>query len=282
MRRLHLIEIEDQAWFPSVVRDAVTDMLQFVFNVGNIYKPIVPHLHKALRISGAQNVLDLCSGSGGPWLRLQRHLEEDHGLHIAVRLSDRYPNWGALQHLGAVTNNKITFHPDPVDANAVQQGQKGFRTMFTCFHHFRPDDARAILRNAVQNREGIGVFDVPQRRPLTILLTFLMPIAALLFAFFVRPFRWSRLFWTYVIPVVPFVMLFDGIVSCLRAYSPAELAALAERLFVSGYRWEVGEVRRGISPIPVTYLIGWPDDASKATPPQRAIICETDSEIHSI
>ena len=115
-----------------------------------------------------------------------------------------------------------------------------------------------ILQSAVESREGIGVFEVPQRHPLAILLTFLMPIVAFVFAPFMRPFRWSRLLWTYLVPVVPFVVLFDGIVSCLRAYSSTELAELADGLFISGYKWEAGEVRGGVSPIPVTYLIAWP------------------------
>ena len=30
---------------------------------------------------------------------------------------------------------------------------------------------------------------------------------------FVRPFRWSRLLFTYVIPLIPLLVLFDGTVS---------------------------------------------------------------------
>ena len=40
------------------------------------------------------------------------------------------------------------------------------------------------------------------------------------------PFRWSRLLWTYLVPVIPLVLLFDGIVSCLRSYRPDELLKL--------------------------------------------------------
>lgn len=264
MQRLHLIEIEDQAWFPKFLRDAVTDTLQFVFNVGGLYRPVVPPLQRALQISGARNVLDLCSGGGGPWLHLQRLFEEDHSLKVEVRLSDKYPNLCAWQHLCAMSGRWVTFHRASVDARAVQPELSGFRTMFTCFHHFKPDDARAILRNAAQSHEGIGVFEVPQRHPLALLLTFVMPIAAFLCAPLMRPFRWSRLLWTYLVPVVPFVVLFDGIISCLRAYSPAELTELANGALVSGYRWEAGEVKAGISPIPVTYLIGWPDELTAA------------------
>ena len=42
----------------------------------------------------------------------------------------------------------------------------------------------------------------------------------------IRPFRWSRLFWTWLIPLVPFVLFYDGIVSCLRAYSHRRTRAI--------------------------------------------------------
>ena len=116
MHRLHFTEIQDQAWFPRFLRDAVTDTLQYAFNTAGLYMPVLPQLQKVLRISGARNVLDLCSGGGGPWLRLQRALEENHRLQVEVRLSDKYPNLSALHHLHAMTGKRLTFHNDPVDA----------------------------------------------------------------------------------------------------------------------------------------------------------------------
>lgn len=41
--------------------------------------------------------------------------------------------------------------------------------------------------------------------------------------------RWrmpSVLFWTYLIPIVPFVVVFDGFVSSLRTRTPDEVEAL--------------------------------------------------------
>ena len=39
MRRIQFIEFHDQPWFPSSVRDYVTDALQFGFNLFNVYAP---------------------------------------------------------------------------------------------------------------------------------------------------------------------------------------------------------------------------------------------------
>jgi hypothetical protein len=73
-----------------------------------------------------------------------------------------------------------------------------------------------------------------------------------------RPFRWSRLFWTYVIPIVPFVVLFDGVVSCLRTYRPRELREIIGKLTGSEYEWKVGEYLGMQNSMSITYLIGYP------------------------
>ncbi len=71
-----------------------------------------------------------------------------------------------------------------------------------------------------------------------------------------RPWRWSRFLWTYLPPVLPLVGTFDGIVSCLRTYSKAELWELVRGL--DSYDWEIGDFRAGWSPVRGTYLIGVP------------------------
>jgi len=83
------------------------------------------------------------------------------------------------------------------------------------------------------------------------------PLFVLLAAPFIRPFRWSRLAWTYLL-VLPVVALIDGVVSCLRTYTPSELRAMTAQLHAPGYAWEVGEERARLLPVPVTYLIGVP------------------------
>lgn len=151
----------------------------------------------------------------------------------------------------------IPFHPQSVDATAVPPELTGFRTVFTAFHHFRPAEARAILTDAVRHGQGIGVFEVVRRSPREISVIALTWLATLLFAPFVRPFRWSRIAWTYFPPIFPLVGTFDGIVSCLRAYSPEELRALAAGL--DDFEWQAGEAPGAWwRPLRVTYLIGVP------------------------
>src|SRR5439155_21664731 len=115
---------------------------------------------------------------------------------------------------------------EAVDATSGPPALSGFRTLFSSFHHFRPEEARRILADAVRQRQGIGVFEATQRSAPAMLAMLLTPLFVLLATPFIRPFRLSRLFWTYLLPVVPIVALFDGVVSCLRTYTPTELRAL--------------------------------------------------------
>ena len=254
MKRLHLFEIHDQEWCPRAIRDAETDYLQFVIARTKPYAAIVPLLVTALRLSGTREVLDLCSGAGGPWLWLIPVLAKQ-GMTIAVCLTDKFPNPALCPSSGGA-EQAIRYHPQPVDATNVPNELTGFRTLFSAFHHFRPDEARAVLAEAVRRREGIAIVEGTHRRILAIALMLLVPLMVLVTTPFIRPFRWSRLFWTYVVPVVPLVTLFDGVVSCLRTYSVQELTELTDTLGAKNYQWQIGEEKSTAGPIPVTYLIG--------------------------
>ncbi len=225
MPRLHLVELEDLPWFPAPVRDAGTGYLQFMIHAGDAYAPAIPLLAQAVRRSGATRLVDLCSGGGGPWRRLKGELAAA-GLDLPILLTDKFPNPGAADAIhGNRAMDGVTFHPTPVDARHVPATIGGFRTMFTAFHHFR---------------------------------MLLAPFIVLLLMPWVRPFRLSNLLVTYLIPLVPLMILRDGIVSALRTYDVRELQSLVDA--VKGgerFHWDLGELPAK-GPIPITYLIGTP------------------------
>lgn len=261
MRRLHLAEIEDQPWCPRPVRDAATDYLEFMIRLGNAYAPVAPLLREALRRTGARRIVDLCSGGGGPWPRLLPELEREGG-PVEVVLTDLYPNLEALGRVRDAAGGRLSFREESVDATRIPPGLDGFRTLFTAFHHFPPERALAVLRDAVRARQGIGVFEATERSPAGVAAMLPAPLAVLLATPFIRPFRPSRLLWTYLLPAVPALVLWDGVVSCLRTYTPDELRAMTDELEGEGYRWEIGRARSRGAPAPVTYLLGWPEEGA--------------------
>ena len=260
--RLRLFEIHEQRWFPQFLRDQFVDGLQMILEVTKTYQPIAQLLRKRLEECGSERVLDLCSGAGGPWPSLVRDFQMHGARSPEVFLTDKFPNTKKLHELESTTANRIHFVHDSVDATQIPKHLQGFRTLFSSFHHLTPDQARLLLQDSVNTRQAIAVFEASARHSLTLLAVLFVPIGAWLFVPFRRPFRWSRLLWTYFIPVIPFVLFFDGLVSCLRAYSLVELHEMTKELESSGYGWEIGEQAGGLLPLRITYLFGWPQSVS--------------------
>lgn len=81
------------------------------------------------------------------------------------------------------------------------------------------------------------------------------PVTVLLTAPFIRPFKIGRIIFTYLIPIVPILILWDGVVSSLRTYSVEEMNVLVSNLNnKDNFNWEVGKVKSG--PTKILYLLG--------------------------
>ncbi len=248
MRRFHLFEWEDQPWLPRAVRRYLIELLQH--QTGEIYRPAVPILTRWLKECDCREVIDLGSGAGGPWPALLPALAEQ-GIDAAVTLTDRFPLRGPTP-----TVTGLRAHPDPVDALAVPETLTGCRTLFSCFHHLKPEEARTLLRRAAEGRTPIAIFEFTERCWPTVLGMLLSPLLVWAQTPMISRFSWGRLFWTYGLPVVPLVYLWDGLVSHLRSYTGDELRSMTEPLASPDYRWEVGVLKQPDEGITITYLLG--------------------------
>src|SRR5271170_6817498 len=192
---LRLIEIHEQPWFPQFLRDQFVDELQMVLDVTKTYEPIEHLLRIRLEECGSDRVVDLCSGAGGPWPSLVRHFKMNGGRPPEVLLTDKYPYTTKLHDLESLTANRIHFLRHSIDATQIPGHIQGFRTLFSSFHHLNPDEARRLLQDSVDRRQGIGIFEATARHLLSFLSVLFVPIAAWLFLPIRRPFRRSRLLW---------------------------------------------------------------------------------------
>lgn len=259
MKRLHLFEFEDFSWFPGRIRNYMTDYLQTVTNRFDFYRPIVPTIIKGVQKSGSNQILDMASGGGGGWLKLAEHLIVEQP-DITVKLSDLYPNITAFQSVSQQKPDFFTYSTQSISCLKVPNELKGLRTQFLSLHHFQPAQAVQILENAVHAHQPILLVEGQKRDFKHLIKFFFSPIGVLLLTPSIQPFKFGRLFFTYILPLVPLFVWWDGLVSVLRTYSKAEMHELVTR--VSGneaYTWEIEETNeRGIT---LQYLLGYPKNA---------------------
>ncbi len=272
MARLNLFEFNDAPWFPRLLRRYEVDYLETLFRLTGAYEPAVRVLASMLEeINNAgtkTRIVDLGSGGGGPLPSILPQLREKAGT-LDVVLTDLHPQPESWQDLIS-RDHGISYNAAPVDAADPMATLREpsdtptLYTMFEVFHHFRRPLAKKILVSAVADQRPLAIFDAVSRTPRFILGSIFIPLAVLLMTPRIRPFRWTRLLFTYLIPILPIVIGWDGLVSHLRAWKQEELADLASELAAPGWTWTANVLKEG--QLEITTLFGRPDKAAPRAP----------------
>ena len=263
MQRFHAIEFEDFSWFPKALRNFMTDFYHSQMIQFNLYYPAVEHIAKLVESTGISNTIDLCSGGTGPNALIQKQLKDEYQQEVHITLTDKFPNLPAFEKIREVNPQHIDFQQQSIDATDVPDQLKGIRTMFSCFHHFRPEQAKNILQDAVNKQAPIAIFELANRSIPAHLHTLLgTPLGITFTTPFLKPFNIPRLLFTYLIPIIPLAIIWDGIASNLRQYDTDEMKTMIESLHNhESFTWEMGYKKNKIPGGKVCYLIGKPKAA---------------------
>jgi hypothetical protein len=198
-------------------------------------------------------VIDFCSGSGGPTPFIEQHLQRqrarDGRSPVAFYLSDISPSLDAYM-LHASRSANLSFIPDPVDATnppfaAISSSTRGdkeaakeagyehdgckvLRLFSLAFHHFDDEGAKRVIKSTMDTCDAVVIFELQERRIGSLLLMLLEPFLVYIMAIFWFTDDWLYLALTYLLPVMPMVHSFDGLVSCLRTRTFVEFVELLD------------------------------------------------------
>lgn len=166
-------------------------------------------------------------------------------------MSDIKPNVPAWEKAVRGSRN-LSFVAESVDAtdppeavvSAKRTDRAVFRVYCLAFHHFDDGLAAKVLQSTLGTADGFAIIELQDRRVASLLLMGLH-----FFLVWVTTWIWfwrdvGLLLLTYPIPIMPFVMAFDGIVSGFRTREFGEVMGLmGERVHIE----DVGEdgMKRG-------------------------------------
>lgn len=254
MARIHFFELEDQSWFPASLRNWGTDFLKILATKIGMFTPAIPLIKEVLYKTREHHIIDIASGAGGSMLSIAKKLKQEIP-DLKITLTDYYPNIPAYKETVRQSPEIFSYIEFPVDARKVPPTLKGLRTHFLSLHHFKPEMAKEIIQNAVEDGAPVAFFEGQERSVQNFLAIALSPISLFLLTPFIRPFSRGRFFFTYFVPVMPLFVLWDGFVSCLRTYTVPEMQQLIAEVPGSHlYDWKVGRLKNG--PGILLYLIG--------------------------
>ncbi len=273
MKRIHLFEFEDLPWFPNSLRMCMTRFIVTMHKVLGSSPELAELIAKCLKYTDTPQVIDMCSGSGGPMLEVYELLKKKHGIdNLKMTLSDLYPHVEAAQDINAMGDPNLAYLTTSVDATNLDRDKKGLRTMVCSLHHMPPDVAHNILKNAKEAQQPICVFEISDNSIPPIWLWWLViPMNFMLTLFitpFIRPLTWQQILFTYLPPFpLPFLIGWDGAVSNARIYTMKDMDELLVGLESEHYIWEKGVIHgRGTIKgygTSKSYLLGLPKSNSQ-------------------
>lgn len=229
MKRIQTPQLTAQPWFPKTLTRLVHEFLVWFVTTVGAAKPFLPVLEEALARAGARRMFDLSTGVGSGADPVRSLLPAD----VEVQRRD-------AEH---------------------EVADVGVYTVMNGFHRLRPDEAEELLRRITDRRQVVAVLEGNNDHWWQAVgMLFFAPITALLTAPFVRPFRVERLLFTYLIPILPFVIAFDGAMALFMLYAPSDLDELIERVDAPGYEWRTGKAANGRGG-KIIYGLGYPVEA---------------------
>jgi hypothetical protein len=171
---------------------------------------------------------------------------------VQFLLTDLRPNLASWRHAQEESGGVVGFVEGPVDATlplldrlscfgAGQRKGRLFGLYCLAFHHFGDDAAKAVLRRAMEEFDGFAIIELQDRRLSSLILMVVHLFFVLIFSiawFWRDP---VHLLLTYVLPVFPAIMLFDGCISALRTREFSEVMALVDEVLGTSTAERVGE-----------------------------------------
>lgn len=280
LKRVHVLEFEDLAWFPGWLRTCMTNNIVVLARWLRVPAALRSLVDEARKQYGFSRIVDLGSGGGGVMPDVIAQLnEKNDSTPMELWMTDKFPNEVAMVKFNSLETPHIRYEPLPVEAENFQTLPDGLKTMVNCFHHMRPEQARTILASAFQNRQPFLVYEmgghfIPPFALWLLLLPLNYVVVALLSwvkSAMVRPLTWKQIVFTYLIPVIPIFYAWDASASVPRMYSFQDIESLLDGLRDDGYTWQQGYGYHQGKKVG-SYLLGLPSAAS--TPTQDTFVSD--------
>jgi len=227
MKRIQLFEFEDFQWFPSAIRNSMTNLI-VVFHKMMGSAQTLANIFQDLRTQlNFNQIVDMGSGAGG-----------------------------AMPEAISIMNES--------NANNPVNTPEGLKTLIASFHHMPPEAAKSILKSAQENKQSIFIYELAENNIPTLLWWILLPLSlTILFIMclfmtpFARPMTWQQIVFTYLIPIIPICYAWDGQASLVRTYTFPDLEKILEDIKQDGYHWEMQVAKNAKGKKAGYYVLGY-------------------------
>jgi hypothetical protein len=268
--RIQAFEFMDLPQTPRFLRDSIVESLGNSLRWSGVYKNAAAVFAEFCANLQSNTLLDLCSGSGEPIAILLDALNKQGEKLPCFLISDLFPVIHEMEKVIEQFPENVRAINTPLDASNVPDSYPhSARVLISAFHHFAPRLAKSILRDSAEKGKPIFILEAMTRRFHSHhKLGFFFLLAIMINPFLSKQDRFLKAMFTYLIPLIPLMSIWDGVVSVRRVYTEEELIALTSTIDAK-FHWEFQKIR-----------VGWSGTISVFTgkPHEATIGCESASK----
>ncbi len=214
----------DLAWLPSALRATIHDVLECCLGPSprRYYEWVALEILHLVEDGSVDTIVELGAGMAPITRELVKHLSGREG--ISLRVSDLYPNAALYQTLVQKYPDLIQAEPRSVDFSHPMDFPAGSLLVLCATFHHVPPAARMRALKALSAYQ-VAIFEPLRRNPASLLLSllgFFPGLATPLLLWNRRPGDWRRVLWCWLVPLAPVMIVWDGIVTCLRCWTEEE------------------------------------------------------------
>ena len=252
----YAFEFCDQTWVPAGARECLFEIMDACNSGGRSYNSrVADQVLEIAEQEGFDTIVELGAGRA-PITTLLAQDPRSSGLRLVP--CDLTPNEVVYRSLAAEYPEQVQPIYDVVDITEPQPRLDGAVLVMSGMMHHVPFELRPqVLRALSESRSCIAIFEPLKRTASSMCLTLFafFPAVALPLLFIRQPGLWRRILWCWLLPIVPPMFMWDGLISCLRQWTAGEYRTELERLPGTARKIQVED---GFNSTTVTWLGGTP------------------------
>lgn len=271
-QKLFIYECNDSPHCPQFIRESILEVLGNSIRDAGVYEKLAPRFIDFCTKHHIKNILEIGAGSGESTAvfvdAVFRHQQKPPHIYI----SDLLPMHEVMKATAARYPDVLTPLEDSLDIrNAAVAPVHDMRMVLSAFHHFDPDVVRSFFKDAREQQLAIFIAE-----PFTNSLRAFFPLFLHGFTSLARngvqssKMRFVKFFFTFLLPLIPMCLLWDGLVSMIRMYDKKGFMEIVETLpeSESGYQWHYEEVKVPLGGT-ASLFTGYPVDGTPADHSKR-------------
>jgi len=218
---MRLTEFGDLNWVPHIYHYYLRIYSLFFIRFIGYDKMWAKQTEAFLKRVKAKSVIEYGSGSGEPLLRTVSKIKSPALKSLNYTMSDLRPLPEFVDKVNNHLPENFSYIKEPVDAS-THRPQKGQAVVFiNSFHHLPPETAKRVIKNNLENGNEMLILEYVRNSFLAHVSMVFGPLIVMLTVPFVVKLKHLpiAILFTYLIPIFPLMLLWDGLVSGLSAYN---------------------------------------------------------------